>query len=869
MNKVLALVLACISFSLSQGQKSDFFPLGTVNPSIPTPEAVLGYRIGERFTDYRNLERYMEKLAASSERVKRVVYGETYEHRPLQLIIISSSQNLARLQEIRTENLQLTDPRTIKSRAVADRIVGTNPSIVWLSYGVHGNEASSPEAAIATAYQLCAGTDPRTQAILDNVVTIIDPSENPDGRERYVRWVNGATSFPPNAAPGAYEHREPWPGGRTNHYYFDLNRDWAWQTQQETQARIKIYREWMPHVHVDFHEMGYNSTYFFFPAAPPFHEALPTEAKKWGEIYGKGNAEAFDKDGIPYFVGEVFDMFHPGYGDSWPTFNGAIGMTYEQAGGAGLLIKRSNGQILSLRDRARNHFTTGIATLETTVKHKKERIQDFLRFWQTGTEAAGRVKGYVVSQGTDPRRAGRLTSILMAQGIEVHQLQEQAQLDVQRFYSKRGSRESFARGTFYVSLSQPQSRLARALLEPHAAVKDTFFYDVSAWSLPIAYGLDAYSAESPLPPTAKKLTEVPQVAGSVKGGAAQVAYLIPWDRHDAMRLTWQLLERSYTLHYATRQFETMQRSFGAGTVIAFVSQNNDSLHADIQQLASTFGVEVFSTNTGLTEKGISLGSRRVMPIKKTSIAVLTDSPVFSNNFGQLWFLFEREFKIPFTAIRATDVKTFELDTYGIIIIPSGGDYGSAIDSAAVDKLRRWVQQGGTLIGIDEGARFLAKSRPGLTAAVLQTDKKEDDKSKEEKDREKAKKELTKRQTLFEKQETQRLDNIPGTIFRALIDTTHPIGFGMPHEMFVFKGNGTPVELSENGHTVARFSKDTTEVSGYAFPEKARKTAETTYIQDFRIGRGHAILFTEDVAFRMFWIGLNKLLMNAMLFVPEP
>ena len=867
MNKLLVFLFLPVAIMLAQ--KSDFYPLGSVNAVVPTPKSVLGYEIGDRFTDYRNLERYMEKLAGSPDRVKRVIYGETYEHRPLQVLFISSAANLARLEEIRTQNLILTDPRVQKAKSSADQIVGTIPAIVWLSYGVHGNESSSPEAAIATAYQLCAGTDQRTQTILDNVVIVIDPSQNPDGRERYVRWANSTTTVPPNVRPDAYEHREPWPGGRTNHYFFDLNRDWAWQTQQETQARIKIYREWMPHVHVDFHEMGFNSTYFFFPAAPPFHQALPPEVMKWGEIYGRGNAEAFDKLRIPYFVGEVFDMFHPGYGDSWPTFNGAVGMTYEEAGGAGVAIKRLNGQILSLRDRARNHFVSGIATLETTVKHKKERLQDFSKFWQTGMDGAGRTRGYVIPPGADPGRATGFVSLLLKQGIEVHELQEAVSLEVLRYYSKRNSRETFPKRSYFVSTQQPQSRLARAILEPHAAVKDTFFYDVSAWSLPIAYGLDAYTTESPLPPGAKRISEAPPVSGAVVGGPAQFAYLLPWERDGAIRVAWNLLQQGHTLHYATRRFEVLRRGFGAGTVVAFVGQNNDSLHADIQQLSLLHGVEVYAVNTGLTEKGISLGSNRVRPMKKNSIAILTDSPVFSSDFGQLWSLFEQEFKIPFTAIRSSDLKSVDLDEYGVLIIPSGGDFRSVIDSATVDKLRRWVQQGGTVVGIEEGARFLAKSKSGLTTAMLQTDKKEDEKSKEEKEREKARKELVKRQTLFEKQETQRLDDIPGTIFRAIVDTTHPIGFGVPNEIFVFKGNGTPLELSETGHTVARFSRDTTEVSGYAFPERARRTAETAYAQDFRIGRGHVVLFAEDVAFRMFWKGLNKLLMNAVLLVPEP
>lgn len=863
------MIFSLLLFSMTFGQHSGFYPLGTVNPAVATPQSVLGYEIGGRFTDIRNLERYMIALAGSSDRVKRVVYGETYEHRPLQILIISSPANLARLEEFRAANLRLTDPRTLKSKAESDQILASLPAIVWLSYGVHGNESSSTEAAMATAYQLSAGTDARTLQIVNNVITIIDPSENPDGRERYVRWANGAASLPPNDRSDAYEHREPWPGGRTNHYFFDLNRDWAWQTQQETRFRVKAYREWMPHVHVDFHEMGYNSTYFFFPAAPPFHEALPPDVKKWGEIYGRGNAEAFDRLGIPYFVGEVFDMFHPGYGDSWPTFNGAIGMTYEEAGGASLAIRKANGQVLTLYDRARNHFTSGIATLETTLKHKKERLTDFYKFWQSALEPAGRVKGFAFLEGRDPVRAAKLASLLTGQGIEVYQLQEQTSLDAQRFYAKQSRRENFPKGTYLVPLDQPQSRLIRAILEPKATVKDTFFYDISAWSLPIAYGLESYAVESPVPAFAKKISEPPQISAGLVGQKSQFAYLIPWERHNAVTLIWKLQARGHTLHFATRPFETSKRAFGPGTVIAFVSQNGDSLHADIQKLAAECGVDVYASNSGLTDKGISLGSNRVRPLKKANIAILTDTPISSNDFGELWYLFEREYGIPFTAIRSTDIRRIDLDAYTVIILPNAGDLRQAIDSTAVDLLKRWSQQGGILIGIDEGARFLTKNRSGLTAALLQSDKKEEDKSKEEKEAEKAKKELAKRQTLFEKEESERLSSIPGSIFLALIDTTHPIGFGMPPQMYVFKRNGTPIELSETGHTVARFSKDTVEVSGYASPEKARKTSETAYIQDFRTGRGRVVLFAENVNFRMFWLATNKLLMNAVLFLPEP
>lgn len=866
------LVAIVVLVATASAQRSfELLPGGSYNPAVPSPESVLRYEMGTRFTDYRNLEKYFDQLVTSSERIQRVIYGETYEMRPLQLLVISSPKNLARLDEIKANNKRLTDPRNFRSKAEAEQVMNNLPAIVWLSYGVHGNEACSPEAAMLTAYQLCAGTDQRTLRILENVVVLIDPAVNPDGRERYVQWANSTLGSEPNVNPDAIEHSEPWPGGRTNHYYFDLNRDWAWQTQKETQARIPIYRDWMPHTHVDFHEMGHTSTYFFFPAAPPVHTELPPEVKKWGMIYARGNAEALDKLGQQYYVGESFDLYYPAYGDSWPTFNGAIGMTYEQAGGSrgAFAVRRPNGDTLTLRQRALNHCTTSIATLETTVKYKKERLEDFYAFWESGLRNTSRVKGFLIKEGTDPNRAAQLAAALLNQGIEIHQLQEATSIEAQRFYAAKPTRVSFPKGTYFVSTLQPHSRLVKALLEPKTVLPDTFFYDVSAWSLPVAFGLEAYTTEAPLPSSAKRLTEIVRAAGKVIGGKSAFAYLIPWERNDAVKLVWSLLEKGYAVHYAARPFQTAGRHFRAGTIIVFASPKQERLQADMIQLAETYGVDIYAVPTGLTDGGISLGSNYVRPIKKPSIAVVTDIPTSSTAYGELWYLFDQEYHIPLTAIRGRELGDVNLYKYDVLIIPDGGDYRSVLDSSKVAKLKQWVQNGGVLIGIEGGALFLSKNRSGLTTALLESERKEEDKTKEEKEEEKARKETQKRETQFERQERERLESIPGAIFKALIDTTHPIGFGYDREMYVLKRNSTPFLLSEGAFNVGRFAPDSAEASGYAAKTKAKKVADAAYITEFRNGRGRVVLITESVTFRMFWTGLPRLLFNAILFLPQP
>lgn len=849
----------------------EVFRGGTFDARIPTPQSALGYAIGNRFSDYHSINSYIARLLPASDRIRRIEYGTSVERRTLQALIVSSPQNLARLDEIKSNNKKLTDPRTLQSREDAGRLISSLPVIVYLSYGVHGNEASSPEAALLLLYQLCAGTDERTVSILENAIVIVDPNVNPDGHERYVQWVNSTLGSKPNLFPFSFEHSEPWPGARTNHYFFDLNRDLSWQTQRETQMRVKFYREWMPHVHVDYHEMEYSSTYFFFPAAVPVHQTLPPEVVKWGKIFGKGNAEAFDKLSIPYYVGERFDMFYPGYGDSWPTFNGAIGMTYEQAGGsrAALAVRKPNGQVLSLKDRAHNHLVTSIATLETSVKNKKERLDDFYMFWESALRTMSPTKGYMISGDQDPTRATSVLEILLRQGIEVYRFTEPATLQVQDFFASKPVSRKMPAGTIFVPLQQPQARLAQTLLEPVTAVSDTFFYDVSAWSLPVASGLKAWISQSPLPDNAEKFTAAVVPGGKLIGEKQGYAYLIPWERHGAIPMVWQLLEKGYALSVSRRPFTTVGRHFTAGTVVAFAGPNGDTLAADLERLGKQFGVDTYSSPTGLTEKGISLGSSYIAPIKKPTIAVAVGAPVSSNDYGELWHLFEQELGIPFSAIRATEIGDIDLSKLDVLILPDAGSYQSVFDSAKVDRLRRWMQSGGVLIGIEGGAQFMARSRSGLTAAVFKSEKKDDEKTKEEKDQEKAKKEQAKRMTLFEKEERSRVERIPGTIFTVLVDTTHPVGFGMPREIYVLKGDATPIELSDAGHTVARFSKDSVQTSGYALRERAQKIAEAAYIQEFRVGRGRALLFAESVTFRRFWSGLDKLLLNAILFLPQP
>jgi hypothetical protein len=394
----------------------------TYRPETPPPSKILGYELGDRFTSHVNIERYILALKESApDRVRVVPYGATYEGRTLYLVVISDPENISRLEEIRSNIRKLADPRKLKD-ADAEKIITSTPPIAWLSYGVHGNEASSAEAALNVMYQLASRTDAETGSLLKNCVVVIDPLLNPDGHERYVNFQNVRRGAVPVEDRNAAEHNEDWPSGRTNHYMFDLNRDWAWLTQAESRARIKAYLEWKPQVHVDYHEMSYNSSYFFFPAFKPINKNFPKNTLEWAEIYGKANAAAFDARGWRYWTNETFDMFYPGYGDSWPSLNGSIGMTYEQAGSVGVRARRSDETILTLKDRLEHHSATSFATLKATADNRVKRLRDFYTFFKEAISegSSGPIKAYVINPEKDPERALKLAALLHDEGVEVY-----------------------------------------------------------------------------------------------------------------------------------------------------------------------------------------------------------------------------------------------------------------------------------------------------------------------------------------------------------------------------------------------------------------------------------------------------------------
>ena len=476
--------------------------------NLQSPAEFLGYELGDKFTRHHRIVDYFEHVAEANGNVSLMPYGTTNEGRPLMVAYVSSAENMAKLETIREDNL--------KRAGIIDGTPSTNVAIVWLSYNVHGNEASSSEATMQTLYAFANKSNAETQKWLENTVVIIDPCINPDGRDRYAQFINQYGNKSPDVSPDAREHNEPWPGGRVNHYLFDLNRDWAWQSQVESKQRMKLYNQWLPHVHVDFHEQGINSPYYFAPAAEPYHKSITGWQREFQHMIGKNHAKYFDNEGWLYFTKEVFDLLYPSYGDTYPMFNGAIGMTYEQAGHSrgGVQVLIENGDTLKLSDRIAHHYTTGLSTVEVASVNKDRLVNEFSGFFRTGANNTA-YKSFIIKKGNNPDRIAALLEVLDNQGITYGTLSGGKRITGFDYQQNRSVQYTPQSGDVLVSTSQPKGLFASVLLEPRTVVPDSVTYDITAWSLPYLYGLDAVATTSALS------------AGAYSGGTARITAQLP------------------------------------------------------------------------------------------------------------------------------------------------------------------------------------------------------------------------------------------------------------------------------------------------------------------------------------------------------
>ena len=827
--------------------------------ALPAPQAFLGYELGAKFTLHARIDAYARLAAKTSPRITLTDYGRTHGGRPLVYLVITSEANHRRMAEIREAKGKLADPRTMGPGDDAAALIEKTPVTVWLSYNVHGNEPSPSETALKVIHRLATADDAETKKWLDGAITIVDPCLNPDGRDRYAYWFNGLLGGEPDPDPQAYEHQEPWPGGRYNHWYFDLNRDWAFATQVETRSRLPHFNAWSPQVHVDYHEMGHESTYFFFPAEKPINANLPEHTMKWGKVFGRGNAKAFDERGWFYYTAESFDLFYPGYGDSWPSFTGAIGMTYEQGGhsSAGAAIRRRDGHVLTLKERLEHHEVTSYATVDTAVSNRTSLVGDFHAFRKSAIDEgrAGTTRSFLIAPAADPGRAGALVATLLRQGIEVHQAGRAFTLQrVRDAMGKDVLDRTFPAGTWVVDLAQPLKRLAKTLLEPRTEIRELYFYDVSAWSLPLAYGVTALQCPVVVPVPLTLVTEVKTPGGGIAAGDAKVGWLLAYHTRGAMEAMVSLLRRGVKIRSARKGFTLGERTWARGTIVVRRNENPDDVAKALAEVGVEHGVSFVPAETGFTEKGIDLGSGSVVPVVKPRIALCGGDGTSSTSFGSTRFLLDQVLGVPYSVVKLSSVGSLDLERFTAVVVPSG-----SVPSNAYDKLRQFASKGGVVVAFGGSAASLC-GKGRLSSVSLENKPAQPTPTSKPKPAKKLK-------WIEEREAHGRTMRQPGSIFRVELDPAHPVSFGYRTEIAAFKNGSRSFDPAGSGTHVGLI-KGAEALSGYVNDAAAKRLEGRAYVTVDRRGRGAFVLFADDPNFRGAWRGLTRLFLNATLLMPQ-
>lgn len=901
-------------------ERFDFYKRGPYKESVPRPQATLRFDVGDHHTTYAQMEQVIERIAkAAPDRVRIYEIGTTHEHRMQYLIAISSPENIARIDEIRANVKKLADPRST-SAAEAGRIAENTPAIAWMAYTIHGNESASFEAMMQVVYQLAASDEPATLDILKNTVTLILPGENPDGHERFVTWYNSVATG--DASRSAIEHREPWSiFGRYNHYRFDLNRDTLTMTQKETRNMQAAYVEWDPQVLVDHH--GQPSQYFFPPVALPINPNLPQpETNRWQERFGRANAKAFDANKWDYYVRDVFDAFYPGYWDMYPSLNGAIAMTYETDGGGfkGLNWTREDGTIVTLRSAIAKHFVASMTTLETLAANKTERLREFHAFRVNGMEAHARaaMKRIIITPEADRVKAAELIEVLRRSNIEVNVTSSPFSSSTARTYMEKDARpatKNFPAGSYVIDLNQPQRVLIKSILEPDTPQDKAFvddnmarfrrnqmrgkgqpkedygFYDVTAWSLPLAYGLNAYwTSDTGAVPGSRVTDEyiASQKHGSVNG-QAQIAYIVPYDTDSTGPFVLRLLQQGHRVNVATRPLNAAGRNWPEGTFVIRVSRNNDSIHEAVRSLAAELGVNVTAANSGYAEEGdTGIGGQAVVPLREPRIAMLADDPVDQTSFGSIWWTLDR-YGVKFTAISTNSVNNSTLRDFNILILPNGspGRYMSGLGTRGVTTLKTWLAQGGTLVTVKGSSVFATLKDVGLSSAkMVGSDEGEPSKTPAP-----AASPTPASQAGQDQWKTDNDDGIapelppiaspsadanrvpvplPGSIMRATVDRTNYLTYGLKqNELPVLMASGYFFRYSDEGTNALIFRSSGQKpltISGFVWEGNTERLLDgTAYVLDESAGGGRVIMFAEDPFFRGIYRSATRPFFNSMLF----
>ena len=870
--------------AVAAAQEPPLWPGAKYDPAIPTLKQVLGHDHGEVITPPEGVAQYLQALQkAAPTRSRLIEYARSWEGRPLWLFVIGSPDRIAKLEQVKSDLQRFGDPRRHQS-GDAERFLKELPVVVWLIHGVHGNEISSADAALAEAYHLLAAQgDAGVDMVLRDALVLIDPMQNPDGRARFVFQNLQGRAATADPTPYSAEHDEPWPGGRSNHYLFDMNRDWFAQSQPETRGRIKIGLEFLPQITVDLHEQGGDNAYYFSPPAEAINPHVTKSQIAAWELLGRANAARFDERGWAYYIREVYDAFYPGYGDSWPTFQGSIGNTYEQASARGLAFARSDGDTLTYRDGVMHHFNAAIVTAVTAARNREKFMRDYLEYRRSAiTEGEkGPIREYVIVPGQDASRAELLARNLATQGIEVRRAEEPITL----------ASRTIPAGAFIVSNAQPTARMIRNLLDPKTEQSPEFIkrqeerrkmrlndqiYDITAWNLPMLFDVETVTSPSAI---SVKTTMVPAQYGAPFPARplplSKVGYLMPWGSA-AVALSADAMRQGIRIRSVGGAFTHNGRRYPIGTAFIRNSENPADLNARLAALFVKHGAEMVAIDSTWVEDGTSLGSNDVAPLKLPKVLLAWDTPTQSLSAGWMRYALERRFGVSPTAVRTSSLGRANFSDYDVIVMPSG-NYTGTINDAVLNRIKDWLRSGGTLVTVAEASRWATGTSVGLldTTTLLKDGRPDTPPPSSSGSNSASSSSSSKPGEAFDydkaiQPERERPASQPGAILRVNLDTNHWLTAGNDAETQVMiEGNRVfaPVKLNSGRNVGVYAPKDKLIASGLIWPDAQDILVQKAFLMHQPFGQGHVIAFAEEPNYRAFTEGTMLLFMNAVLLGP--
>jgi len=881
---LIILSVSHIAGASNATDNGEMWPNSQYETNIPTFSQVLGYEVGERISSHAQMLQFFDALKASSPKNMKIFeYGRTWENRKLIYAVIGSEENIANLGQFESNMQDLSDARNT-NKTQAQELMKKTPGSTWLSYGVHGNEISSTDAAMMTAYHLLASVkDPMVTKILSNTLVFIDPLQNPDGRSRFVNRYYETIGLEDNGDRFNAEHNEPWPQGRSNHYLFDMNRDWLALTQPETKGRVKALNQYRPLVVIDLHEMGGDESYYFAPPAQPLNPHVAKSQLENITKVGINNAKYFDQFGYDYFTREVFDAFYPGYGDSWPNFYGAAASTYEVGSSRGLNYRKKSGEILTYKQTVQKHFITSLSTAEVVADNKESFLNGFYSYQQKGIQRGEKSKQRYIILPNKRDTAGnhRLATLLAEHGVEVKQADQ----------AFKSCGKTYQKGAYFIDSAQPRERFISTVMNLQVDMDATFIkeqerlrnnkldneiYDVTAWSLPLMFNIDTVRCSSIASIDSHTITSDNVLQGKVNNPKASVAYLVPWGDMSAGRFLTAGLRAGLTIKTIDKAFTLAnKKAYPAGTLVIEIKSNASNISEIVQGLAKQTGAIVDGVDSSWALKGPNFGSMNAATFSAPKIAMAWDEPVSSLSAGNTRFVIERQFNYPVAAIRTHTLKYADLSFYDVLILPSG-HYQGALDKAAITHIKNWVENGGVLLTLGSATRFAADGNVALLNVKRELAFKEqkEGKSVAPKEDKKSKKSTVASRLLNSKEEMiaaienkeETPDAVPGVLVNVEVDQMHWLTAGINENVIAMVTGSdiyTPIKLA-SGKNVAWFqNKEKLLASGYLWDENKNQLAYKPYLIHQPTGAGMVISFTQEPTFRAYLDGLNVLLMNTI------